>query len=205
MIEPEPNEDETTKWQSIRERLKDGDASAQREIFEQYSSQLVRLAEKNIHPGLNRRFDGDDVVQSVFRTFFRRQQQGKLTIQESEELWRLLVTITICKTRSHARKHRAQRRDVQSEQNLDDLKNPIPDSKASDQDLLALCEEIDLVMNGLPEPSAEILKGRLEGKSKTEIADELNLTRQTIHRILKLVQERLTLRFDSVFSGKTDK
>jgi predicted DNA-binding protein YlxM (UPF0122 family) len=37
---------------------------------------------------------------------------------------------------------------------------------------------------------------RLEGRNRSEIADRLNLSRQTIHRILKLVQERLEARFE---------
>jgi RNA polymerase sigma-70 factor (ECF subfamily) len=165
-------------------------------------SSLFALPKKNIHPVLNRRFDGDDIVQSVFRTFFRRQQEGKFSIEKSEELWRLLVTITVCKTRSLARKHTAKRRDVHSEQQIDDQAHPVPDKRASDQDLFALCEEIDLVLKGLPKKAPEILAGRLEGKTKSEIAKDLNLSRQTIHRILNLVEERLKQRFDYVLPQK---
>jgi RNA polymerase sigma-70 factor (ECF subfamily) len=196
------SQDESGNWESLRERLEQGDSLAQTEVFELYSIELVRLAEKNIHPVLNRRFDGDDIVQSVFRTFFRRQQEGKFSIEKSEELWRLLVTITVCKTRSLARKHTAKRRDVHSEQQIDDQAHPVPDKRASDQDLFALCEEIDLVLKGLPKKAPEILAGRLEGKTKSEIAKDLNLSRQTIHRILNLVEERLKQRFDYVLPQK---
>jgi len=41
---------------------------------------------------------------------------------------------------------------------------------------------------------------RLEGRNRSEIAEELNLSRQSIHRILKLVQERLTQRFERISS-----
>jgi RNA polymerase sigma factor (sigma-70 family) len=110
-------------------------------------------------------------------------------------LWKLLVTITLCKTRSHARKHTAQRRDPKTERPLvDDLR--FQDRQTSHEDALAFWEEIDAVLDGLPERTGQILSMRLEGKNKTEIASELNLSRQTIHRILKLLEERLKERFE---------
>lgn len=188
---------EKTDWQTFYQRLDDGDSIAMRQLFDQYAEQLVRLAGENIHPALVKRFDGEDVVQSVFRSFFRRQQEGKLRIEHSQQLWKLLVTITLCKTRSQARRHTAKRRDVQEELGpLSDLQ--FPDRRASHEDVIALWEEIDVSMQGLPDRAAEIVSCRLTGKGKTEIAQELNLSRQTIHRILNLVEERLARRFEQI-------
>ena len=39
-----------------------------------------------------------------------------------------------------------------------------------------------------------------QGRNRSEIAKELNLSRQLIHRILKLVQDRLTHRFERISS-----
>ena len=184
---------ESFDFQSFQERLQAGESNAVKKLFDDYSRRLVRLAGNNIHPALLKRFDGEDVVQSVFRTFFRRQEAGKFHIEHSQELWQLLVTLTLCKTRSHARKHTADRRDARAdlsmpnEQMLD--RQPLP------EDALALWEEIDVVLEGLPDRTGEIISMRLEGKTRTEIAKELNLSRQTIHRILKLIQERLAQRF----------
>ncbi|XZE56098.1 RNA polymerase sigma factor [Planctomycetaceae bacterium SH139] len=186
-------------FQSFQKRLKAGDSNAVKKLFDDYSRRLVRLASNNIHPALLKRFDGDDVVQSVFRTFFRRQQEGKFQIEHSQQLWQLLVTLTLCKTRTQARRHTAERRDVAVAHAMSDP-DQIFDRRPSHEDALALWEEIDLVLEGLPNRTAEIISMRLEGRNRSEIAKEVDLSRQSIHRILKLVQERLTRRFVQISS-----
>src|SRR5438270_39264 len=61
------------------------------------------------------RVNGEDVVQSVFRTFFRRCAQGEFQIDDSTRMWRLLVKITLQKARAQARHHTAEMRDVRAE------------------------------------------------------------------------------------------
>ncbi|REJ93562.1 MAG: sigma-70 family RNA polymerase sigma factor [Planctomycetota bacterium] len=185
----------STAWQSFHHRLECDDSVAMRRLFEDYSQRLVRVASQNIHPALLKRFDGEDVVQSVFRTFFRRHGEGRLHVEHSQQLWRLLVTITLCKTRSHARRHTADRRDAKAEEVIasDAL---LLEREASPEDALALWEEIDVVLEGLPEKTGEILSRRLEGMNKSEIASDLNISRQTVHRLLNLLEERLAERLD---------
>ena len=166
-------------------------------LFEEYSQRLVRVASQNIHPALLKRFDGEDVVQSVFRTFFRRHEEGRLQVEHSQQLWRLLVTITLCKTRSHARRHTADRRDAKAEEVIasDAL---LLDREASPQDALALWEEIDVILEGLPDKTGEILSRRLEGMNKSEIASDLSISRQTVHRLLNLLEQRLGERLERI-------
>lgn len=187
----------STDWDSLCRGLDARESQAIRKVFDIYSARLVRLASRNIHPALARRFDGEDVVQSVFRTFFRRLQNGELRIKQSAELWRLLVTITLRKTRSKARRHTAACRNVAHEERLPDDAEII-DSHVGSDDLFALWEEIDTVLAGLPDRASQIVALRLEGKGHSEIAQELDLTRQTIYRILKLVEERLMERLDEI-------
>ena len=186
-------------FRSFEKRLRAGDGEAVQQLFDDYSRQLVQLAGKNIHPALLKRFDGEDVVQSVFRTFFRRHEEGSFRIEHSQQLWQLLVTLTLCKTRSHARRHTAEKRDAQVDQAMGDDQRVI-DRQPSPEDALALWEEVDVVLDGLPQRAAEIIAMRLEGKNRSEIARDLNLSRQTIHRILSLVQQRLEQRFEQFSS-----
>ncbi|TWU44000.1 RNA polymerase sigma factor [Novipirellula aureliae] len=185
-------------FHSIRKSLQEGESVAARKLFDEYSCKLIHLASQNIHPALLKRFDGEDVVQSVFRTFFRRQEEGSFQIEHSQQLWQLLVTLTLCKTRSHARKHTAEKRNAATEQLLS-ASDQIQSNQASPEDALALWEEIDIVLTGLPTRTAEIISMRLEGRNRSEIAKRLSLSRQTVHRILKLVQDRLEQRFGELF------
>lgn len=186
---------ESVDFQSFLARLRAGDSDATQKLFDEYSRRLIQLAATNIHPALLKRFDGEDVVQSVFRSFYRRQGEGRFQIEHSQQLWQLLVTLTLCKTRSHARRHTAAQRDATADFAVAD-ENQIFDRQPSPYEALALWEEISVVLDGLPERTAEIISMRLEGRTRKEIAEQLNLSRQSIHRILKLVEERLEQRFE---------
>ena len=200
----ESESDEVLKFQSFQKRLRDGESGAAKQLFDDYSRKLIKLAGDHIHPMLLKRFDGEDVVQSVFRSFFRRQEAGKFNIEHSQQLWQLLVTLTLCKTRTHARRHTFERRDAKVDHALAD-DGLILDRQPSSEDALALWEEIDLVLEGLPDRAGEIISMRLEGKTRTEIASELHLSRQSIHRIMKLIQQRLERRFDQFSSSDPNK
>ncbi len=189
--------DRESLWDTICLQLHLRDPTGYQRLFEEYSQQLIRLASRHISPALRRRFDGEDVVQSVFRTFFRRLDANGLTVKRAEHLWSLLVTITLCKTRSHARRHQAACRDAQQEMPLD-IDRDSTGIEASLEDVVAMWDEIEKVVAGLPERTADIISCRLQGMNKTEIAAELNITRQTVHRLLRLVEERLYERLDAM-------
>lgn len=184
---------EDPDFDRFQKKLQLGEFTAVKTLFDEYAQRLVSLATQNIDAALLKRFDGDDVVQSVFRTFFRRLEEQSVKIKHQQQLWRLLVTITLCKTRTHARKHTAQMRGVSGERS--GLDTRILGVAPAPEDLVSLCEEIDLAVAGLPDPTMQILALRLHGRSRVEIAELLGLSRQTIHRLLKLLEERLKGRF----------
>src|SRR5262245_12788951 len=99
----------------LAQRLRQGDPAAAAQLFARYARQLTRLAEQHLARRLAARADGEDVVQSVFRTFFRRCDRGEFTIDGSAQLWQLLVRITLLKARAVARHHTAGVRDVSAE------------------------------------------------------------------------------------------
>jgi RNA polymerase sigma-70 factor (ECF subfamily) len=96
-------------------RWRAGDEEAAKGLVELYSARLKALADKNLSARLGPRVDGEDIVQSAFRTFFRRSVRGEFHIDSAADLWRLLVKITVAKARTHARHHTAQSRDVKAE------------------------------------------------------------------------------------------
>ncbi len=54
-------------------------------------------------PDLAGRVDADDIVQSVFRTFFRRVAKGDYEVPDGEELWKLFLVIALNKVRTGRR------------------------------------------------------------------------------------------------------
>jgi RNA polymerase sigma-70 factor (ECF subfamily) len=97
------------------QRLQEGDPQAAARVFVRYSRQLRRLAEQHLSRQLAGRLDGEDIVQSVFRTFFRRSAQGEFHIDCSAQLWQLLVKITLRKAQAQGRSHTAERRSAGAE------------------------------------------------------------------------------------------
>ncbi|HKB36945.1 MAG TPA: sigma-70 family RNA polymerase sigma factor [Gemmataceae bacterium] len=177
---------------SFVQRLSVGDADASEELFARYAARLARLAERHLTREMAARTDGEDVVQSVFRTFFQRNARGEFRIDTSAHLWRLLATITLCKVRTQARRHTAAVRDVSAEvPDADPALAAALSREPGPEEAALLSEEIETVLRGLPERYAEILNLRLEGYSVAEIGTRLSLSRQTVYRALDLLQERL--------------
>src|ERR1043166_1704545 len=94
----------------LLKRSRAGDQQAASQPFERYARELTRVAEQHLSRKLAGRLDGEDVVQSVFRTFFRRSAAGEFRIDNSAQLWRLLVQITLRKAQAKGRHHQAEMR-----------------------------------------------------------------------------------------------
>ena len=61
------------------------------------------------------RMDPEDVVQSVFRTFFARMKNDEFKIDAEDDLFKLLVRITVHKALRQIAHHRAAKRDPMHE------------------------------------------------------------------------------------------
>jgi len=68
-----------------------------------YQQRLVRIAEQHLADRLRRRVKADDVVQSVFRTFLHRAQEGQFEFENRDALLSLLVAITLNEIRQQVR------------------------------------------------------------------------------------------------------
>src|SRR5262245_5412685 len=187
-------------------RWRAGDEGAAARLYGRYAQQLLRLAEQHLSRKLSGRVDGDDVVQSVFRTFFRRSAGGEFQIDSSAQIWKLLVKITVMKVRARGRYHSAQKRAVSAEAAgpaAPDADAWLPEALARDPDpadAVAFVDQVEALMKDLPPLYGRVLELRLQGQTPTQIAQGLNVSRQTVYRALNLLQERLR---ESVGPGGT--
>jgi RNA polymerase sigma-70 factor (ECF subfamily) len=172
--------------------LQADDPQAAETLFRRYADRLVRLAEAHLSRRLAGRIDGEDVVQSVFRTFFRRGANGEFRIDTSAHLWRLLVTITVRKAQAHGRRHSAGRRHVAAE--LPGGHAGLGEAPGRDPgpaEAAMLVDQIEALLQGLPPLYGEVLRLRLEGHAVADIAPQLGVSRQTVYRTLNLLGQRL--------------
>lgn len=184
---------EPTPLTTLVQRHRQGDPDAAAELFAYYARRLSRLAEQFISRKLAGRIEGDDVVQSVFRTFFRRCTEGEFQIDSSAQLWQLLVKITLLKARAQGRRHTAAQRDVRVEQAGGDADwlAAAADREPGPEEAVILLDQIEALLQGLPELHCRVLELRLGGHSVGEIAAQLNVARQTVYRAMSLLQQRL--------------
>ena len=172
-------------------RLREGDPWVADALFALYAWRLTQLAERNLSDKLAGRLDGEDVVQSVFRTFFRRGAAGEFQIDSSAQLWRLLVTITLRKVAAQGRYHTTQARDVAAEAGGDAWLAAAVAREPGPEEAVVLVDEIETLLRGLPPVFCQVLELRLQGCGPTEVARRLGVSRMTVQRALSLLQQRL--------------
>lgn len=160
----------------------------ERELVERYSQRLLDLARRNLPERVRQRVDPEDVVQSVYRSFFQRLNEGRFSFEESGDVWRLLAAMTFQKVRRASRFHRQQRRDVRRELPLDAGGNAGNCDhraiEAGPEDVAALYECLESLLTRLPAKYREIIVLRLEGDSLDQIARKVNRSRRTVFRAL---------------------
>lgn len=189
--------DDSARTLLARWRAGDGDAAA--EIYHAYWTRLCELARTRLSRQMARRVGPDDIVQSVFRSFFRRAEAGDFVVPHAESLWALLVRITLNKVRRQTRRHRAQRRNVAAEveQPSD---TPILDALAHEPtpaQAVALVDEVRFVLAPLDEVKRKMVTLCLQGYSCSEIASSLGYSRWTVRRVLDRVGEELRVRLEA--------
>jgi RNA polymerase sigma-70 factor (ECF subfamily) len=186
-------EGQTSLTEAVQ-RHREGDSDAAAAIYAHYAERLSRLAHQHLSSKVAARVDEEDVVQSVFRTFFHRSARGEFQIDSRAQLWQLLVRITVMKARAKGRQHTAAKRDVRAEQPGEDWLGAVAAGEPGPEEAAVLMDEIEVLLRGLPALYCQVLQRRLEGHRVAEIAAGLGVSRQTVYRALHLLEERLDRR-----------
>src|SRR5438552_12154244 len=73
------------------DRCRRGDQDAARVLFNGYFDRLLPLAQSRLSRQLSSRYDAEDIVQSVFCSFFCRLKNDWFALHDHDALFRLLV------------------------------------------------------------------------------------------------------------------
>ena len=168
---------------SLLRRFRSGEQDAATELFLRYARQLRGVAASNQATHLAPRFDPEDVVQSVFRTFFRRAKQGMYEIPPGEELWKLLLVLALYKVRELAVYHRAKKRDVT--RTLGSSALHFAESSSHDEEAFRVLRSVvDDKLGSLIASHRKIVVMRIEGHTIQSIADATGYSKRTVERVL---------------------
>src|SRR5205814_9549174 len=93
-------------------RLRAGDDDAAAEVFRRFTHRLIGLARSRLDHLIRSKVDPEDILQSVYRTFFSRQARDGFRLDSWDSLWGMLTVITVRKCDYRRKFFRAARRDV---------------------------------------------------------------------------------------------
>lgn len=181
----------------LLQRWKTGDEQAAAELFDRYVSRLVALAGSRLSEALRRRVEAEDIVQSAYRSFFRNAAEDRYTVDNSGQLWGLLAAITINKVRTHAKFHRAQKRDVSAEASMTASHScfgltPVEVADEPTADVAAaLVEELSGVLETLTPLQRDVFELYLQNQPNDKIALEVKRSARTVRRTLEEVRKLL--------------
>jgi RNA polymerase sigma-70 factor (ECF subfamily) len=176
---------------SLLRRLRLGEEDAPTELYFRYAARLRALAERQGGADLARRMDPEDIVQSVFRTFFRRAAEGHYDVPQGEEIWKLLLVIALNKVRAAGAYHRAARRDVRATVGGEALDGAAADHGRDEQALAVLKLVVEELVSGLPEAHRRMVEMRIEEHEVADIAAAVGRSKRSVERVLQDFRARL--------------
>ena len=187
---------DATPLSELLARLQAGDDAAATAIFRRYAGRLLGLAHSRLDAHLRQKMDPEDVVQSVFRSFFQRQAAGQFTFKDWDDLWALLVVFTVRKCLGKADFYHAACRDTRREEGASDdpqgaaswqalAREPTPD------EVLALGDLVEQLFAGFDPREQQILSLCLQDWTAVEVKAELGCSERTVYRIQERARKRL--------------
>lgn len=177
-------------------RLRAGDDQAAAHVFNRFAYRLIGLVRMRTAGLLRQKFDPEDVLQSVFRSFFIRFAEGQFDFKDWDSLWGLLTLITLRKCDTSVAFFRAARRDVLRETAFPSEGNDavgLWESLArepSPAEAMALTETVEGLLRGLDERERQVATLHLQGYSVPEIGEQVGCSERTVHRLLAHLRKR---------------
>lgn len=162
-------------------------------LWDVYFQRLLLVAQQNLHHLPTAAADEEDVALSAMHSLFRAAENGRLNaVQNRNELWKLLLTITLRKVNRHTERAMALKRggpitasDGMQHRLTQDVLNGIPDSRFLSDLMLESRELIELLPDDV---LREIVMARLEGYTVEEIAQKRGVAVSTIERKLARIR-----------------
>jgi RNA polymerase sigma-70 factor (ECF subfamily) len=189
----------TDSFTDLMTRLRQRDDAAAALLFHRLARRLIGLARLHLDSRLRRKVDPEDVLQSVFKSFFLRQADRPFDLNGWDGLWALLTVITVRKCGRLNRYFRAAGRAAEladpGTAEADPLRQALADDPSPAEAIL-LTELVEELLRDLPERDRAVVTLGLQGHSAVEISTHLGRPERSVYRVLQRVRSRLEKQTD---------
>ncbi|MCA9068243.1 MAG: hypothetical protein KDA84_04935 [Planctomycetaceae bacterium] len=216
MTTADPGSDDVTVW---IKNMSGGDERAAHLLWEQYFDRMVRLARRKFDQiGINRRTaDEEDIALSAMNSFYKRAADGQFCLGDRQELWKLLVTITVRKAYAELKRQKAKKRgegQIRGESifikagkdggEMGGIGQVLGDAPTPELAALAAegCDELLKLLDD--ETLISVAQFKLDGYTNEEIAEKLDCVPRTVERKLRLIRDKWAKELGSVEFGEPD-
>lgn len=189
-------------------QLQEKDRDAIQKLWERYFRRMVALARERLQPGVKRGGDEEDIALSAFHSFCQGIERGRFPLlMDRDELWQLLLTITLRKAYKLVEHEGQQKRDWRRTRRTSDqlpaeadqpelitvmAKEPDPafavQVTEQCQSLLARLNDAEL---------QQIALRKMEGYTNKEIAEQMDCAIPTIERRLRMIRKCWSVELNS--------
>jgi RNA polymerase sigma-70 factor (ECF subfamily) len=170
------------------------DALQRDAVFERFTRRLIGLARTQLDAQFRHKIDLEDVVQSVYKSFFIRYGEGALAAEGWDGLWGLLTCITVRKCADRVRYHLAARRDLGREVSAAAVAEPWREAvgrEPTPDEAAVLAETVEQLLRGLNDDERSTVELSLQGYSTQEIGATLGRAERSVRRLRERVRKQL--------------
>lgn len=176
-------------FRDLMRRIQGGDEEAVRQLLDQYGAHVFRAVRRSLSRAIRSKYDSQDFVQSVWKSFFTRREELK-GFDTPDQLIAFLTRVAGNKVIDQGRHHlRTEKADVTRERSITDrdcVRTPAHDPSPSE---VAVANELwGRIIAGQPEHYRRILDLRAAGYTYQQIADELKINERTVRRVLNKLE-----------------
>jgi DNA-directed RNA polymerase specialized sigma24 family protein len=182
------------------DRLKAGDPAAPQKLWEGYFQRLVNLARSRLQSAPRRAADEEDVALSAFDSFCRGAGEGRFPrLTGREDLWQLLVLLTVRKASNLVRDERRGRRGGGRVYNASALEGGSDEEvvfarligrEPDPQFAAQVADEFRRMLALLGDGTLQaVAVWKMEGHTNEEIARKLGRSCGTVERKLRLIRD----------------
>jgi DNA-directed RNA polymerase specialized sigma24 family protein len=173
-------------------QLKAGRRDAAQPLWERYYRRLVLLARARLANAPRRAADEEDVALSAFDSFCRGAEQGRFPrLDDRDDLWQVLVMITVRKAANLCEHERRQKRgggEVRGDSALAAVGDVVGD-EPTPSFACEVAEQCRRLLDALGDDTLRaVAVGKLEGYTNPELAERLGCSLAAVERKLNRIR-----------------